>query len=504
MLAQDYVGASWNTWRAVIRAAEGLPLDDDQLLRFHAVAGREPPAHRVRELWVVAGRRAGKDSIAAAIASCAAIGDHRATLRRGERAVVMCLACDREQARIVLRYIAGHFHGIQALRKLIAREREDGLELRNGVDIVVATNSYRSVRGRTVICAILDEVAFWRDETSATPDFATYDALAPGLITLPAAMLIGISTPHRRSGLLFDRWRRYYGRTDDVLVVRGPSTAFNPTLPQSVIDAAIERDPEAAAAEWLAEWRSDLADFVDRRVVDAVVVPGRFELPPISGVRYAAFCDPSGGSSDSMALAVAHADADGRGVLDALREVRAPFSPAAVVAEFAAVLRSYGISEVHGDRYGGEWPAERFREHRIDYRAADRTKNEIYVDFLPLLNSGRIELLDSPRLIAQLCGLERRTARGGRDSIDHAPGAHDDCANAAAGVLVELSGSPHFPGAAIFELYRRRAEELATTAAPAPVAERCPHGATPGGCRQCLRQGRYAGIATVTQIGGST
>ena len=54
---------------------------------------------------------------------------------------------------------------------------------------------------------------------------------------------------------------------------------------------------------------------------------------------------------------------------------------------------------------------------------------------MPLLTSGRAELLDEPRLVAQLCGLERRTARGGRDSIDHAPGRHDDVANAAAGVL---------------------------------------------------------------------
>ena len=48
-------------------------------------------------------------------------------------------------------------------------------------------------------------------------------------------------------------------------------------------------------------------------------------------------------------------------------------------------------------------------------------------------------LLDHPRLIAQLGGLERRTARGGKDSIDHAPGAHDDVANAAAGVLSNLT-----------------------------------------------------------------
>jgi len=39
------------------------------------------------------------------------------------------------------------------------------------------------------------------------------------------------------------------------------------------------------------------------------------------------------------------------------------------------------------------------------------------------------------RLIAQIVGLERRVSRAGRDSIDHAPGAHDDIANAVSGVV---------------------------------------------------------------------
>jgi hypothetical protein len=41
--------------------------------------------------------------------------------------------------------------------------------------------------------------------------------------------------------------------------------------------------------------------------------------------------------------------------------------------------------------------------------------------------------LDNPKLINQFIGLERRTARGGRDSIDHPPGGHDDICNAVAG-----------------------------------------------------------------------
>ena len=70
----------------------------------------------------------------------------------------------------------------------------------------------------------------------------------------------------------------------------------------------------------------------------------------------------------------------------------------------------------------------------VGYEPSAKPKSELYVDPLPLLNSARIDLLDHPRLISQLCGLERRTARGGRDSIDHAPGAHDDLANCIAGL----------------------------------------------------------------------
>jgi hypothetical protein len=64
---------------------------------------------------------------------------------------------------------------------------------------------------------------------------------------------------------------------------------------------------------------------------------------------------------------------------------------------------------------------------------------------LPLINSRKIDLLDHPKLINQLCGLERRTARGGRDSIDHAPGSHDDIANSIAGLAATAGGKYRYP-----------------------------------------------------------
>jgi hypothetical protein len=122
--------------------------------------------------------------------------------------------------------------------------------------------------------------------------------------------------------------------------------------------------------------------------------------------------------------------------------VQAPFAPEAVVADFCTTLAAYGIAKVTGDRYAGEWPREQFKKRNVDYVPSERVKSDIYRDMLPLLNSRRCQLLDNRRLISQLHGLERRTARGGRDSIDHGPGAHDDLANAVAGALVMAAFRP--------------------------------------------------------------
>jgi hypothetical protein len=138
-----------------------------------------------------------------------------------------------------------------------------------------------------------------------------------------------------------------------------------------------------------------------------------------------------------MTVAVGHKDGD-RVIVDAVRERRPPFSPDDCVLEFTALLKSYGVRQATGDRYGGEWPAERFRVHGIEYVPAERPKSDIYRDMLPMLNARRVELLDLPKLAGQLASLERRTARSGKDSIDHAPNAHDDIANAVAGVCAVL------------------------------------------------------------------
>lgn len=241
--------------------------------------------------------------------------------------------------------------------------------------------------------------------------------------------LIMISSPYARKGELWRTFQKYFGPNGDpqVLVARGASRVFNPTLPQSVVDRAIERDEAAAPAEFLAEFRRDIESFVSVEAVNACVARGLYERPYDPAKSYQAFVDPSGGSADSFTLCIGHSDfARSIVTVDLLREVKPPFSPEAVVEDFCRTLKNYHVNRVTGDRYAGEWPREQFAKLGITYEPSAAPKSELYRDLLPLINSARVELLDHDKAVSQLTSLERRTARGGKDSIDHPPGAHDD------------------------------------------------------------------------------
>jgi hypothetical protein len=254
LLQPWFAGDSWSNWRVVLKGVFAEAMSEAERERFYELADRDPPKSRVREFWACVGRRGGKDSICSAVACyVAALGDFAAYVRPGERPQVLCLAVDRTQAGIVFSYIKGYFERVELLKPLVSKITADTIELTTGVDIVVASSSYRSVRGRTVLLAILDEVAFFREEGGGfvSPDVEIYSALLPSLATLRkvGSMIVGISTVHRKSGLLFQKWRENYARDGDILVIRQPSIVFNPTLSQQDIDSDISLDPQRAEAD---------------------------------------------------------------------------------------------------------------------------------------------------------------------------------------------------------------------------------------------------------------
>ncbi len=292
------------------------------------------------------------------------------------------------------------------------------------LETTLMKSCFRSLRGYTCIGAACDEIAFWDDEDSANPDHEVLVALRATMASVPDAQLIALTSVYARRGEVWRMFEKHFGKDSaDVLVVNGATTTMNPTIRQHVIDTAYEDDPMAAAAEFGAVFRRDVEVFLPAEALDAVRRAGRFDEPYAAAHRdhYVGFLDPAGGTGqDSMTLAIAH-HANGRAVLDVLREVKPPFSPEAALAEFAGLLKAYGLTTATSDRYAGSWPTEAFRKVGVTVESSTRTKSEIYQDVLPLVMSGTCELLDHARLLKQLGGLERRTARGGKDSIDHAP-----------------------------------------------------------------------------------
>ena len=251
------------------------------------------------------------------------------------------------------------------------------------------------------------------------------------MATLPSALLIGISSPYRKGGLLFEKYKNHFGKNSETLVIQSDTARLNPLIDPEVIKAAYDDDAMAASAEWGGEFRSDLSGLVDPAVIEASIDRGLIVRPWRSGVVYRSGVDPSGGSHNSFCAAVSHME-NGVAMLDAVIEIKSPCDPAVATKQVCELLKAYKITSTVGDKYGAGWTVGEFARNGITYRHAEHNRSESYLNILPLLNAGRVRLLDSRRLATQFCNLERRTTPIGRDIVDHGVGGSDDLCNAVA------------------------------------------------------------------------
>ena len=192
----------------------------------------------------------------------AAFQDWRPYLAPGEHATVMVIACDRKQARVIVRYIRAFLEECALLKPLIQRSSgaAEGwaIELEGRVTIEVHSCSFRTVRGYTVCAALCDEIAFWRSDEGANPDREVLEALRPAMATVPGSMMLCASSPYSRRGALWDAHRRHYAKDGSVMIWQAPTSVMNPTVPERIVEEALERDASVAGSEWLAEFRSDI------------------------------------------------------------------------------------------------------------------------------------------------------------------------------------------------------------------------------------------------------
>ena len=427
----------------LLRSIYGLSMSAEQLELYRACTGRQtPPLSPLAEATIIAGARAGKDSRIASPIVCyeAVFGGHERHLARGERGIIVLVAQDQRATKIAFGYIRDYFTRSPLLASMIEEVLTSEITLTNGLSVSCFPCTLRSLRGFSIPVAIMDELAFFRLEGQADSDVEIQASIRRGMVSFPHTKLVKISTPYMKSGVLHDDFKRAWGVDDqDVLVWRASSLAMNPSLRAERLERERRLDPLRFAREYEAEFTDDLECFIAAAWVEAAVVRGRHALAPqLDRFWYSAAIDASGGGSDAFTVSVVHLEGEGsnsRIVQDYLKGFSKPRSGTVdlegVVAEIVTVLRGFGCDSVLADRYAANWVIQAFARHSIAVIPAP-DKSACYVELEPVIAQGRLALLDHPTQTRELSLLERRARPGGKPSIDHPRGGHDDFANALA------------------------------------------------------------------------
>jgi hypothetical protein len=425
---------SWRPHRVPIKVIFGLPLTAEETILFQESTGRSVPfKHWLNEAWLLVGRRSGKSSIFALIAVCVAtFYDYRRYLRPGERPAVLILARTQAQADTILGYCAGLFAETPMLQPKVVKQRARSLDLDNGVRIAVHVSNFASIRGSTAVCVLCDEISFWADPKSRNPAREILAAVRKNIGTIPSGLILCASSIRARVGVSYDAFMQHHGNNNsNVMVWRSPTIAMNLSYRLETVQAAYDADHADAAAEYGSEWMDSVDGFLSEAVISAAFDRGRVSSVQSPNHVYHAYVDVSGGIADAAVICVGHQEA-GRIIIDRIEIAKAPHNPEVVAQQFADVLSTFSLSRVTGDQYAGLWPAASYARHGISYIEAQKNKSQIYEECEVLFTSHRIELPENEQLETELRQLESRPTSTGK-KIDHPPGAHDDCANAALG-----------------------------------------------------------------------
>ena len=236
------------------------------------------------------------------------------------------------------------------------------IRLKGNIVLSIHSNSFKLVRGRTLLAVVLDEVSFWQDDSSSNPDTEVYKAVRPSLVRT-GGLLVGISSPYRKVGLLHQKYKSSFGvDDDDVLVIQAATGQLNPTIDKAKINKEYIADPESAASEWGAAFRSDRAAFLDDQVIeDAIDYDRPLELAPRAGREIPLVVDTSAGKSDAYTCTIGHYEGEDW-FADVVRGHAPPFDPRIVSQEYARLADEYNCPKIWGDSFAGEWVTATFND----------------------------------------------------------------------------------------------------------------------------------------------
>ena len=451
----------------ILKAIYGLPLTDEERMwwsafnglgRFNAlgyltgVEGEFPYDPREYEdITLILGRRSGKSERISSfvVAYEALLGGHRATLQNQEQdPVFLQVAQDLTTAKANLRQFIRHWLEMSPIGK---RELEKGggtaETIRLSTGLITVGPPTIKLRSQAVAVCAMDELAVWpKDRESANPDAEVEIAVRPAMAQFPHRKLIKTSTPWSEEGLL---WQAAQTGTHGyllsnpsrqeasahIMVLNAPTAAMkNPVVPRTYLVQEQTKDANAFLREYLAKFAKSVTGFLSPTLLRQSVTPRVRQRPPEAGILYIATMDPAF-RGDAFAFCIGHLR-DGKFWLDYLDAPRGtkeqPLSPAIRMASIAALCRTYGVGLLTTDQYHDVSLLELAQAYDLTVDPCYLTgkiKQQVWGDFVSLLNQQKLRLLDDPDLLEEFLGMEQHLTPTGTIQI---MGRRDDRATVVA------------------------------------------------------------------------
>lgn len=410
---------------------------------FGPVEKIAPAARRV--LCMVKGARCGGSYIFGALYSLwrMLVAD-LATLAPGEQATALVVAPDTRLARQCLRFALGAVDEQPELERLVKSRTEDSFALERAdgrtvaFEVLPATRGGSALRSRSLLSAVLSEVAFFRDAGAVVNDVDCFRAVAPRI--LPGGMIVLESTPWLEQGLLHDEFVKNFGEPRTAIAALAPTLLVLPTERNlEAVAAERERDPDNALREFDAQFITGGAGLLfGPELVGPAIERDLLVSKSLEAGSHATIGGDIGLVNDASAFVAIHRRGTVLTVADSL-ELRPrkghPLKLSEVVAVGCAFAERHGQKTIHVDHHVLE-PAREHLPKGFSLQAVPggaEAKAERYLDTRKAFREGNLRIPGPlAKLGAQLSQIIGRPVPGGGTSIvlPRRAGTHLDLAAA--------------------------------------------------------------------------
>lgn len=451
---------SWFAWSVLMKVYDGIGLNRAESKFFREVSGglEHEKGKRWPQNWMlIIGRGGGKTRFISRIIPYRALTFKNA-LHPGQKAENTIIAPSLTAGMTGFEYVEGMLEDNEVLYGQLAPEHVGSnpiiknsqmarMNFKNRTMIRLTAVTRISGRGRSIYTLVMEEAAHFKTEGRFS-DEEVYKSARPAMGRFGTdSMCFVITTPWTKDGLVWKVFKKYYGvENNRWLVIRGTTKQFNPLISDEFLSQEESDDPLYFQREYLADFVDAIAAAFSADAIEDCTITGRSALPPKFGAQYFGYVDPASLSqsagakfNDEFVSGVAHCER-GKVIIDAYKSF-APeqngkrYLPDDAISESIELFSRYGVHEVKGDHFASGYIEPKFVQAGFAFEPIKLSKSDLYVEMMPMLNDGNIELLDCEYTNSQLKRLERRRGRNGRDRIDHVDKGHDDRANMVAGLV---------------------------------------------------------------------